>query len=74
MSGAPEWLDDKGKIINGAFSVSETVNIQLATFFNFKLLTCNFYDSVHIESLCCVSVFRTAKVNIFRFSAKQSAI
>ena len=35
----------------GAFRVSETVNIQLTTFFNFELLPCNFYDSVHIRLL-----------------------
>lgn len=44
------------------FVVFKTVNIELTIFFNFKLLTCNFYDCVHLIGF--VIVLQTAKIEI----------
>ncbi len=45
------------------FFAFKTVNIELTIFFNLELLTCNFYDCVHLIYLNDF-VFQTAKIDI----------
>lgn len=50
------------------FVVFKTVNIELTIFFNLELLTCNFYDCVHLIGF--VIVLQTAKIGIFLLMQK----